>query len=137
MAVEVLGWDQVLEGDSDRFIEAARLGGTEHGGLRGTGRMELISALRLGRRRRVHRVCLEVPVERRARDAKGGADGGNVRLATGIERPREVQLLGVGELLWPPTESSSGTRRGKSGLGPLTNEIALELGQGSEDVTDE
>jgi hypothetical protein len=31
MAVNVVGWNEVLQGDSDRFVKAAGLGGAEHG----------------------------------------------------------------------------------------------------------
>ena len=37
MAVEVVGWDEILERDGDRLVEAARLCGAEHGRLQGEG----------------------------------------------------------------------------------------------------
>ena len=54
-----------------------------------------------------------------------------------VERPRQLQLLGIGQLLRPPPESSTGACRGQPGMGPLPDQIALELGQGAEDVEDE
>jgi hypothetical protein len=67
--------------------------------------------LPLGRRRKTHCVVLEVPVERGARDAQCLADGGNVRLPTAVERPPEVQLLGIGVLPRPSPEPSPGAPR--------------------------
>jgi len=82
-------------------------------------------------------VILEIPVERGARDAQCLADGVNVRLPAGVERPREVELLGIGELPRPAATSSPGPRRRHSRMGAFADEIPLELSQRPEDMEDQ
>ena len=80
---------------------------------------------------------LEIPIERRPRDAERLADGGDVGLPAVVERAGQRQLLGIGQLLRPPAESPPRPRRGEPGVGPLPDQVALELGQRPEDVEDE
>ncbi len=54
-----------------------------------------------------------------------------------IERSSELELLGIGQLLRPTTQSSTSARRGKARLRPLPDQVAFELGQGAKDMEDE
>src|SRR4051812_5133129 len=83
------------------------------------------------------RPVLEIPVERRARDPQRGTDGGDIRLPASIEGAGEFHLLGISQLLRPATQASPRASRGKTRMRPFPNQIALELGQGPEDVEDE
>jgi hypothetical protein len=54
-----------------------------------------------------------------------------------VELPGERELLGIGQLPRPAPKSSSGSGRGESRVGALADQIALELGQGPEEMEDE
>ncbi len=99
--------------------------------------MELLVTLPLGRRRRVDCVVLEGAVERGARDAKGRADRGDIRLAACIERPGEFQLLGIPQLLRPATEAPASTRCRQASVRALPNQNALELRQRPKHLEDQ
>jgi hypothetical protein len=99
--------------------------------------MELLVTLPLGRRRRVDCVVLEGAVERGARDAKGRADRGDIRLAAYIERPGEFQLLGIPPHLRPATEAPASTRCRQASVRALPNQIALELRQRPKHMEDQ
>jgi hypothetical protein len=103
VAIEVIGRDQLLERDGNRFIEATGLCGAEHSELRGEGRVALIVALPLRRGRRIDRPVLEIAVERRARDPQSGTDRVDIGLPAVVQGPCQLQLLGISELLRPAT----------------------------------
>ena len=54
-----------------------------------------------------------------------------------LEGPRQLELLPVGQLLRPTTQSAPSAGRSKSRERSHADEIALELGQRFEDVEDE
>jgi hypothetical protein len=54
-----------------------------------------------------------------------------------VELLGQRQLLRVGQLLRPTPFASPGSRRGQTRLGPLADEIPLELGQGPENMEDQ
>src|SRR5215213_4808266 len=67
---------------------------------------------------------------------EGFANVLNRRGFVGIELFHQSDLLG-GEGFAPAALASSGSGRGKPGLGALADDVALELRKGAEDVEDE
>lgn len=136
VAVEVVRENQILQRNGNGFMEAAALRGTQHRELRGAGRVVRTVDLLLQRRRR-SRMFLEIPVERRARDAERLADRGNVRLSSRREGACQLQLLRIGKLLCAPAQAAPRSRRHQPSVGALPNHVALELGLRAEEVEDE
>src|SRR5215213_1323222 len=67
---------------------------------------------------------------------EGFANVLNGRGFVGVELFHQSDLSG-GEGFSPAALASSGSGRGKPGLGALADDVALELGKGAEDVEDE
>src|SRR4051812_3049540 len=80
---------------------------------------------------------LERPVERRPGDSQRATDGGDIRLPASIERPCQLQLLRIRQLLRSTTQSSSRAGRREPGLRAFPDQVALKLRQTAEDVEDE
>jgi hypothetical protein len=62
--------------------------------------------------------------ERGLGNAKGLTDRGDVGLSAGIEGPRQLQLLAVGEFLRATAQSASCPCRRQSGIGALADQVA-------------
>src|SRR6516165_10803931 len=78
----------------------------------------------------------DVAVQRCARDAERLTDVVDRVALVGIE-PLSHRCFADIELLRPTTLTTASTRRGKACLRPFSDQIALELGQGAEDMEDE
>lgn len=77
---------------------------------------------------RVRLTGLQHAVERGPRNAQGGTDRFDVGLAAGVEGPRQLQLLGIGQLPRPPTQPPPRPRGGQPRVGALPDQVVLELG---------
>src|SRR3954469_14236937 len=78
----------------------------------------------------------QVAVEGRLGDAHEPADLGDAVLLGAVELHRELALLGR-EQLRPAAEPSARPGCGQARLGALTDEVALELGEGAEHMEDQ
>lgn len=79
----------------------------------------------------------ERPIECRPRDPERLADVLDRVRAIVVERPGHRELAWIIELARPATGPSSSPRRRQSGPCPLADQLALELGESTEDMEDE
>jgi hypothetical protein len=79
---------------------------------------------------------IDIPLQRHAGDIERFANVLNGRGFVGVELFHQNDLFG-GEGFSPTAAAPPGSGSGKTGLGTLTDDVALELGKGAEDVEDE